>query len=122
MCANTVGANAIGDLMYWVDSIPRKINLTKANICNRQKSYFFTAGQYNPFAGGGNFLIQVFDNANNSLFNNGISFGNYNNSTDAFAFIADHINSNFSAQLLATACNCGMTLTMLQPTAFYLSS
>jgi len=56
-----------GDLLYWCDPKPRKINLTKANICTKNKTWTLYTGKSPIFTLGGTFTLTL-RNFNNSIF------------------------------------------------------
>jgi hypothetical protein len=98
-----------GDLLYWCDPVPKKINLTKANVCTKQKSWDL-------------FLPQTCDLATIVLF----TFKNFSgitvysigelltDPTDRQAIITDiaaNMNADTTSPVTAEACDCRLVLT-----------
>lgn len=113
------GNTTNGDLFYFTDPIPKKINLTKGNICNKHKSWNIYAGQTNVFGSAGvfNFFISDFNFQVIAL--TGVQVPAYPNNTDALKFIADQLNLNYNQYITATACDCHLQITEVGTNAFH---
>lgn len=100
--------NGQGDLFYWCDPVPKKINLTKANICEKQKSWTI----YLPLSAANQaYFFQVI--VRNFATNGAVASINVNvppnlSIEDIFATVAAQINSGLSTYITADACDCSM--------------
>lgn len=103
--------SGMGDLLYWCDPVPKKINLTKGNICEKQKSWQVVL----PVGFEGQaFFFQVV--VKNFLTGANVASLNVNiapNLTIAemFVSLAAQINTGLGNYLTAEACDCSMTIT-----------
>lgn len=108
---DSISAGGKGDLFYWADPIPKKINLEKANICEKLKSW--TVILPNGFAGS-SFFFQVV--VRNFLTNGVVASINVNIAPSQtieqmLASLAAQINSGLGTYLNAEACDCSVTIT-----------
>ena len=105
-----------GDLCTWIDNTGlREINLAKANVVNRSKSWVIYTGQSFVFGATALFQLRLLDFNGNPVFQGGINItaGQFTNNTDAMAYIANTINQSptYSLLIKATACKCSLTIT-----------
>lgn len=123
-----------GDLCYFSDPTPHVIDLTRANICGKLKSYIFYAPySYNSFGLATTFNFSLFNYVGTRVFainipvpasteNNGIYTFNgqlYNSlsesNTAALSYIATQINTGTNL-IVAEGCGCALTITESDPT------
>lgn len=103
-----------GDLLYWCDSTGlRKINLDRANINGKSKSWKFYFPKTNPFFQASNFRVRFSDINNNLVVLVNIVVGAYQTREDGITAIATAINSNpaYNTKLVADACGCELIIT-----------
>jgi len=108
---NSISAGGTGDLFYWCDPIPKKINLEKANICEKFKSWnvVLPKGYANS-----SFFFQIV--VRNFLTNGVVASANINiapNQTieQMLASLATQVNASLGTYLNAEACDCSATIT-----------
>lgn len=109
-----------GDLLYWSDTKPRKINLTKANICRESKSWaVYVPATFNVFAVPGTFTFDLQDYSGSYIA--AISFATpvFDNNHDGIKYIADYLNANYGGVLTAEACDCHLEITEIGQNGFY---
>lgn len=110
----------ISDLLYWSDPVPRKINLTKANICNRSKSYvLYAPNTWNSFANAGTFGFVLQDINLQFIVNASIPYTPFTNNNDALQYLATQLNNNYGNVIHAEACDCSLTITETGSSSFY---
>ncbi len=107
-----------GDLFYWCDPIPRKINLSKANICTKQKTWTVTGGVTNTFTLAQNFRFTLADFAGNIIVSTNIPLTPFDSNEEGLQYIADQINANYSSKITAVACDCSITITEVGSNGF----
>lgn len=113
-----------GDLTYWSDPVPRMIDIDRANICGKLKSWIFYAPyfSFNSFESGGNFNFTLRNYSNVYVFNatvnipasveqpdgtylfNGNSYVNLQASNSAcMEYLASQINTTYGTLISAQA-------------------
>lgn len=113
------GQSDMGDLLYWCDPEPRKINLTKGNICYKQKSWtLYAPNTYNSFQAAGNFGFELNDYLGANIVTVSINVPIQPDNTTGLKFIANAINANYASKLSAEACDCSITITEKGTNAF----
>lgn len=113
------GATNIGDLLYWCDPKPRKVNLTKGNICGKQKSWTLYAPKiWNSFAAATTFTFVLRNFLGGIIANVSIPVPIQATNQAGLEFIAAAINANYSATLSAEACDCSLTITEVGTNGF----
>jgi len=100
-----------GDLFYWCDPVPKKINLDKANICEKYKSW----NVYLPLSkAGSSYFFQVvvrrFDN-NAPIASINVNIAPNLTIEQMFASLAQQINAGLGQYITADACDCKLTIT-----------
>lgn len=102
--------NNIGDLLYWNDPVPRKINLTKGNICTKLKSWkvLLPLGYANT-----QFSFQIV--VRNFATNGPVASIQVNVAPNLgidgiFSSIATQINAGLGTYLAAEACDCKLEI------------
>lgn len=108
-----------GDLLYWCDPKPRKINLTKANICNKQKTWTLYTGRSAVFTLGGtfNFVLQRYDYS--FVVQVAIAVAPTADNATALEYIANQINLVYGNKITASVCDCGIEITEKGTDAFW---
>lgn len=137
-------SNLPGDLLYWCDPVPHVIDITRANICNKQKTYvIYSPVSFNSFASASNFQFELQSIGHTVLTNfsihvlasvlqtdgtylfNGQTYNTVVDSNAAvMAFIAPQISNASGGTVTAEACGCAMTITetnAVAQQAFYYS-
>lgn len=104
-------ASGRGDLLYWCDPIPKKINLTKGNICSKYKTWNVVLPK--GFAGASIFF-QVIVRAfltNSPIASINVTVTNGQSISEIMTSIAAQINAGLSTYISAEACDCSITIT-----------
>lgn len=118
--SNETGAN-IGDLFYFADPVPRKINLTKGNIVGKHKSWNIYVGQTN------NFKVPRFPQIILRDFNGGLildaplAIGAKATNQLGLQAWADGLNANFGTIISAIALDNFLQITEVGTNAFHYS-
>lgn len=108
-----------GDLFYWTDSWGlRVINLNRANIVNKQKSWNIYFAKTNPFTGAGTFelLLQDFNSA--VVVAIAINVAAFTDAKLAITYIVDQINSNYGSSVTAINRGCYIEITEVKTNSF----
>lgn len=109
-----------GDLLYWCDPVPRYIDLTRGNICNKQKSYVvYSPYSYNSFTLPTAFNFTLEDFNGSMVLNATVQVPVFNdptitaaaNNTHALENIATQLNALYGVDIKAEACGCALTIT-----------
>lgn len=108
-----------GDLVYWIDSTGlRKINIDRANINDKIKSWNFYYPVTNPFTVASVFQFKLFDVADNLIVDINFNIGTYGTTNEGIEAIAAEINNRYSNFVVAEACTCHLVLTEKRATSF----
>jgi len=119
--ANEPGTTQIGELLYWWDPAPRKINLTKGNICYKQKSWTIYAPQTNPFTVTTNLTLTLTTITNQPVLTAQLVVPPQPDVATAMQHIADALNVYYGNAVSAEACDCSLTVTEVGTTSFHYS-
>lgn len=110
---NITGVNIVQDndteLLYWTDFKPRKINIGKASLLNKQKCWDLYIPASPIFQSNATVTIRGFD-INGTLVDQAIIATSTGTNKDRIEFIATAINSVPTRKWQATACSCKLEL------------
>lgn len=102
---------SVGDLLYWCDPVPKKINLTKGNICSKKKSWqvLLPVGyEGQPFF----FQAIIRNYANNApVASMNVSIPSGLTLQEMFESFATQLNAGLGSYITAEACGCSLTVT-----------
>lgn len=105
-------SDVVGDLFYWVDPVPHKINLAKANLTNKFKTWKIILPK-NYSIGVGIFQFVIKDYATNtSIVSENLATAGEASLAELFVSLADQINTGaLKDYVTAEACDCSLKIT-----------
>ncbi len=98
----------VGDLLYWTDPVPHKINLTKGNVVGKLKSWNLYLPQTVTVPSITNFTFNDF--AGDIVYQLGIVIPDNTNREAIITSIAEALNANSDSPVTAVACDCSLQL------------
>jgi hypothetical protein len=110
-----------GDLLYWNDNTGlRKINIDRANINGKPKSWSIYFPKTNPFTNSNQyFRIQLKSFSGNIVLQTLLfQVPKQNSTNEGIEFIASYINEHYSNKIIAKQCNCHLSITEVGTSAF----
>lgn len=111
-----------GDLLYFSDPVPKKINLSKANICNKHKTWrIYAPSSFEIFTGPGTFQLLFQDFNHTVLAAASVVTPAGLTNEEGLKYIADYLNQYYSQYVSAEACGCRLVLTEKNIEVFYAS-
>ena len=112
-----------GQLLYWVDSQGlHNINLDRASIVGKQKSWKIYFPKTNVFSTTTYPLLVLKDINNNTILNANISLAPFASNSLGIAAWTAALNANYGNIITATACDCHVEITEVGTNAFYYSA
>lgn len=108
-----------GDLLYWIDNTGlRSINLDKANIVNKKKTWTIYLPQTNIFFQTRLPRIQLSDINGNQILDATVVLGTHETNFEGLTVWANSLNTNFGTKIFAKACECHLEITELGTNVF----
>lgn len=97
-----------GDLLYWCDPNPRKINLSKGNIVNKNKGWNIYLPNTISLVPVTNLYFKNFNGV--TIFSIGITLSEPTNREQIISDITTQINASSASPVIAESCDCKLVL------------
>jgi hypothetical protein len=99
-----------GKLLYWTDNVqPRKLNIEKAGLVDKHKTWVVHYPKTNPFTSGGNLNFTYKENGIGKTFN--FSIQSFDDASLAVKQIEVLLNQGLSTKFKFEACKCKLEIT-----------